>query len=84
MLVEWHIDSGQRRFVPRLGAEIKAISVSPDDTIYAVSLANNTVKLVASMNLDLKQAIQGLHGTETCCQWDRLNDMYLVCLRSHY
>ncbi|CAG8543297.1 9559_t:CDS:10 [Paraglomus brasilianum] len=61
VLVEWHIDSGQRRFVPRLGAEIKAISVSPDDTIYAVSLANNTVKLVASMNLDLKQAIQGLH-----------------------
>ena len=84
MLVEWHIESGQRRFVPRLGAEIKAISVSPDDTIYAVSLTNNTVKLVASMNLDLKQAIQGLHGTETRCRCCVLNGMYLAYLRSHY
>lgn len=47
-------------FVPRLGAEVTNISISPDQTIYAAGLLDNSIKLISMINFSFKQALQGL------------------------
>ncbi|CAG8502647.1 2795_t:CDS:10 [Ambispora gerdemannii] len=60
VLVFWQVETGQRQYVPRLGgAEITFITISPNQTIIAVGLGDNTIK-VLSMNRELRQVIHGL------------------------
>lgn len=49
VLVSWRLtptNFGHRSFLPRLGAPIIAISVSPDESTYALSHADNAVRLI--------------------------------------
>ncbi|RIA99515.1 quinon protein alcohol dehydrogenase-like superfamily [Glomus cerebriforme] len=56
----WRVEDGYVMFVPRLGAEVINISISPDQTIYAVGLLDNSIKLISMVNYSFKQALQGL------------------------
>ena len=41
MLVTWHLETLKKDFTPRLGAPVKHLSMSADDTLISVSLDNN-------------------------------------------
>jgi NET1-associated nuclear protein 1 (U3 small nucleolar RNA-associated protein 17) len=59
----WRVEDNYVIFIPRLGSEITNISISPDQTIYAIGLLDNSIKLVSMINYSFKQALQGLkHG----------------------
>ncbi|CAG8576300.1 10484_t:CDS:2, partial [Racocetra fulgida] len=60
VLVIWQIETGHTQFLPRLGYEIQSITISPDQALYAINLLDNSIKILSAVNLEIKQAIQGL------------------------
>lgn len=60
VLVIWQLISGHRQYLPRLGAEISSISISDDQTLFAMSMRDNTIKVVSSVNLNIMQTVTGL------------------------
>ncbi|KAG0315602.1 hypothetical protein BGZ99_007355 [Dissophora globulifera] len=60
VLVIWQLQTGFKQFLPRLGSEIKHITVSPDQTYYAIGHQDNSVNVIRSVDLKIKTAIQGL------------------------
>ncbi|KAG0031342.1 hypothetical protein BGZ81_001370 [Podila clonocystis] len=60
VLVIWQLSTGHKQFLPRMGSEIKHITVSPDQSLYAVGHEDNSVNVIRSVDLKIKTAIQGL------------------------
>ncbi|KAI1317106.1 hypothetical protein EDD11_008993 [Mortierella claussenii] len=60
VLVIWQLQTGHKQFLPRLGSEIKHITVSPDQGLYAIGHQDNSVNVIRSVDLKIKTAIQGL------------------------
>ncbi|KAF9916156.1 hypothetical protein BX616_004488 [Lobosporangium transversale] len=60
VLVIWQLQTGFKQFLPRLGSEIKHITVSPDQSLYAIGQQDNSVNVIRSIDLKIKIAIQGL------------------------
>ena len=60
VLVVWQVETHYRKYLPRLGNEILSISINADQTLYAVGLASNAVKVVSAVNFELVQTVQGL------------------------
>ncbi|KAF9292637.1 hypothetical protein BGZ68_000041 [Mortierella alpina] len=60
VLVIWQLQSGFKQFLPRLGSEIKHITVSPDQGLYAIGQQDNSVNIIRSVDLKIKTVIQGL------------------------
>ncbi|KAF9173385.1 hypothetical protein BGX21_002483 [Mortierella sp. AD011] len=60
VLVIWQLQTGFKQFLPRLGSEIKHITVSPDQGLYAIGHQDNSINVIRSVDLKIKTAIQGL------------------------
>uniref|UniRef100_A0A0G4GK78 Uncharacterized protein n=1 Tax=Chromera velia CCMP2878 TaxID=1169474 RepID=A0A0G4GK78_9ALVE len=62
VIVTWAMGaaSQQRHFLPRLGAPIIHLCPSPDGESVAVSLADNSIKLINTGSMDLQHTIRGL------------------------
>eukprot|EP00727_Mastigamoeba_balamuthi_P009397 m51a1_g508 putative 3-ketoacyl-CoA thiolase (1323) ;mRNA; f:297747-303535 len=60
VLVAWQLKTGQRRFLPRIGAPIAAVSVSPDSQLYALGLYDNSLKIVSATTSKAIHVIRGL------------------------
>jgi NET1-associated nuclear protein 1 (U3 small nucleolar RNA-associated protein 17) len=60
VLVIWQLGTGSKRFLPRLGSPIIALSISTDHTLYAISLEDNSIRIINSANLSLKHTFQGV------------------------
>lgn len=63
VLVSWKVglsEFGDRSFRPRLGGAIWGISESPDRRYYAVTCADNAVRVLDSLNLTQRAAFRGL------------------------
>lgn len=63
VLVSWKMtrtDFGDRSFRPRLGGAIWGISASPDDRMYAVTCADNAVRVLDACSMSLLAIFQGL------------------------
>lgn len=54
------ISSGQKQFIPRLGSEIVGLSLSPSGSKYALSMGNNTIKILDAANSQLISEISGI------------------------
>lgn len=48
VLVTWHVGASTRGFLPRLGAPVAAVASSADGTRYAVTLQDNSVRMVGA------------------------------------
>jgi len=71
-LVIWQLNTGFKQFLPRLGSEIKHITISPDQSYYAVGLKDNSVSVIRSVDLQTKTVIQGLKFCMLlCCSSNR-------------
>jgi WD40 repeat protein len=70
VLVVWkmsRVEFGDRSFRPRLGGGIWGIAVSPDDTKFAVTCADNAVRVLSSFSMSVEAAFQGLSVPATEC-----------------
>eukprot|EP01122_Echinamoeba_exundans_P011971 TRINITY_DN4912_c0_g1_i1.p1 TRINITY_DN4912_c0_g1~~TRINITY_DN4912_c0_g1_i1.p1 ORF type:complete len:1058 (+),score=262.85 TRINITY_DN4912_c0_g1_i1:408-3176(+) len=59
VLVVWQLSTGSRDFLPRLGAPIEDIVISPDQTLMALTLADNCVKIVNTRSRELEVLVEG-------------------------
>lgn len=60
VLVIWQTASGNKRFLPRLGAPIRRVSMSSDDLSYGLCLADNTFKAFDVLTLGLLAQLSGI------------------------
>jgi NET1-associated nuclear protein 1 (U3 small nucleolar RNA-associated protein 17) len=60
VLVIWQLATGHKQFLPRLGGTINTLSISDDQSLYAMSLADNSVHVISSANLKPTYSIQGV------------------------
>lgn len=60
VLVIWQLPTRHATFVPRLGSEIRTISISPDSMSYAISQNGNMVRVVSAIDQKTQQAVTGL------------------------
>lgn len=65
VLVSWRMtpsNFGTKSFLPRLRAPILAISVSPDQSTYALTQADNSVRLIQQTSGTVKATIRGVRA----------------------
>ncbi|KAF2712463.1 WD40 repeat-like protein [Pleomassaria siparia CBS 279.74] len=62
VLVIWQLSTGQQQHLPHLTAAIENIVVSPSGASYAVSLANNSVIVLSTTELEAKTNITGVQS----------------------
>ncbi|KAJ1815059.1 NET1-associated nuclear protein 1, partial [Coemansia sp. RSA 2675] len=60
VLVLWQLATDSRSFVPRLGSDVMGVAISPNQALYAVTLRDNTVKVLAAATRSLVASLQGL------------------------
>lgn len=56
------IISANRQFVPRLSAEIVGLGQTESGSLYAISLSNNTIKIIDAADFDLVSEISGVQS----------------------
>jgi NET1-associated nuclear protein 1 (U3 small nucleolar RNA-associated protein 17) len=66
VLVIWQLESGKKDFIPRLGAPLESISTSPDRRHYALSCADNTVRMLNAASLKVDVTLQGCKIAHAC------------------
>ncbi|GAB1603818.1 WD repeat-containing protein 75-like [Argonauta hians] len=59
-LVTWQLQQQTKDFLPRLGAPIKNISVSPDNRLIIASLSDNEILVIDSSSSSVVQAMTGI------------------------
>ena len=59
-LVLWQLDTGQKQFLPHLGASVESIVVSPTGTSYSIRLADNSAMIVSTSELRPTFSITGI------------------------
>jgi len=60
VLVIWQMETKRKQFLPRLGSIIRHISLSPDGSIYALALADNSLKFVDAISSKPTLTVRGL------------------------
>ncbi|KAJ1858306.1 NET1-associated nuclear protein 1 [Coemansia sp. RSA 1822] len=64
VLVLWQLDTETRDYLPRLGSDIVGIAPSPDQMRYAITLRDNTIRIVSAVDRTLVSLLQGLKFAE--------------------
>uniref|UniRef100_A0A7S4E0P5 WD repeat-containing protein 75 second beta-propeller domain-containing protein n=1 Tax=Lotharella globosa TaxID=91324 RepID=A0A7S4E0P5_9EUKA len=60
VLVIWQLETKAKQFLPRLGSVIRSITISPDGNIYALALADNSLKFVDAVSNSESLHVKGL------------------------
>ena len=60
VIVLWQLDTGKKQFLPHLSAAIESIVVSPSGLSYAIRLANNSVKVLSTTELQPIFSVSGI------------------------
>jgi NET1-associated nuclear protein 1 (U3 small nucleolar RNA-associated protein 17) len=60
VMVIWQLDTGQQQFLPHLSAAVQHLTVSPTALAYAVHLADNSVVVLSTSELQPTAYISGL------------------------
>jgi len=60
VLVIWQLETGHRDFLPRLGAKLKGIVLSPDQTLIALRTSDNSIKLINARSRHLEISVEGV------------------------
>ena len=59
-LVLWQLDTGQKQFLPHLGASVESIVVSPTGKSYSIRLADNSAMILSTSELKPTFSVTGI------------------------
>ncbi|KAF2144969.1 uncharacterized protein K452DRAFT_305919 [Aplosporella prunicola CBS 121167] len=62
VLVIWQMETGKRQYLPHLSAAIDNLKISPSGSLYAVQLADNSVIVLSTTDLEAKANIAGVQS----------------------
>lgn len=60
VFVIWQLATQKKDFIPRIGSQLVGIHTTPDHSIYAVSCADNAIKLISTRSRNLLVSIEGI------------------------
>ncbi|GMI92889.1 hypothetical protein like AT2G18900 [Hibiscus trionum] len=65
VLVVWQLDTGKKKFLPRIGSPLLYFIDSPDPTLSAISCADNQIHLLKMPSMGILKTISGIKAP--CC-----------------
>ncbi|KAJ6795087.1 WD repeat-containing protein 75 [Iris pallida] len=88
VLVVWQLDSGKKKFKPRLGAPLLYYTHSPDPVLSCISCADNQIHLLKMPSMEIIRSISGIKlpfslpdiYTSSCSNYSFDNSAGLVAL----
>lgn len=60
VLVVWQLDTGKRKYKPRLGSPLLYFTDSPDPSLSCISCADNQIHLLKMPTMEIKKSIAGI------------------------
>ncbi|MCL7042747.1 hypothetical protein MKW94_024265 [Papaver nudicaule] len=60
VLVVWQLDTGKKRFLPRIGSPLIHFTGSPDPTLSSISCADNQIHLLQMPSMEILKSIAGI------------------------
>ncbi|XP_042429993.1 WD repeat-containing protein 75-like [Zingiber officinale] len=60
VIVVWQIDTGKKKFKPRLGSPLLYFTESPDPSLSCVSCSDNHIHLLKMPTMDISKSISGI------------------------
>ncbi|CAA6671814.1 unnamed protein product [Spirodela intermedia] len=60
VLVLWQIDTGKKKFLPRIGSPLLYFTHSPDPTLACISCADNQLQIVNMSSMKIVKSISGI------------------------
>ncbi|KAF6134212.1 hypothetical protein GIB67_010011 [Kingdonia uniflora] len=71
VLVVWQLDTGNKKFLPRIGAPLLYFVDSPDPTLCSISCADNQIHLLKTSSMEILKSISGI---KLPCSLPAIND----------
>ncbi|CAN0838453.1 WD repeat-containing protein 75 [Linum grandiflorum] len=60
VLVVWQVDTGKKKFLPRIGSPLLHLVDSPDPSLSSISCADNQIHLVKRPSMEILKSISGI------------------------
>ncbi|PWA42860.1 hypothetical protein CTI12_AA541330 [Artemisia annua] len=60
VLVVWQLDTGKKKFLPRIGTPLLSFVNSPDPSLASISCADNRIHLLKMPSMEILQSISGI------------------------
>ncbi|XP_031265870.1 WD repeat-containing protein 75 isoform X2 [Pistacia vera] len=75
VLVVWQLDTGKKKFLPRIGSPLLYFTYSPDPSLSSMSCADNQIHLLKMPSMEILKSISGIklpcsvpEGYEALCR----------------
>lgn len=81
VFVMWQLETGKRQFLPRLGSSLLHCAASSDASIFSVSCADNTIRLVNIGTMAVQKSIQGIKPPVSLPTKARTFDLTMVAIQ---
>ncbi|KAF9626290.1 hypothetical protein IFM89_032139 [Coptis chinensis] len=69
VFVVWQLETGKKKFLPRIGAPLLYFTESQDPSLSSVSCANNRIHLLKMPSMEI---IKSISGIELCCSFPEI------------
>ena len=69
VLVIWQLETGHRDYMPRLGAPIEGITLSPDGILFALQCSDNAIRVINSRNRELETSVEGVRSSASMIRY---------------
>ncbi|KAL6567645.1 hypothetical protein OROGR_001313 [Orobanche gracilis] len=60
VLVVWQLDTGKKKFLPRIGSPLLYFITSPDPSLSSISCADNRIQLLRMPTMEILRSISGI------------------------
>ncbi|KAL5065971.1 hypothetical protein RYX36_027708 [Vicia faba] len=60
VLVLWQLDTGKKKFLPRIGSPLRYFIDSPDPTFSSISCADNQIHILKTSSMEVMRSISGI------------------------
>ncbi|XP_015899229.3 uncharacterized protein LOC107432272 [Ziziphus jujuba] len=60
VLVVWQLDTGKKKFLPRIGSPLRYFIDSPDPTLSSISCADNRILILKLPSMEILKSISGI------------------------
>ncbi|CAN6725634.1 unnamed protein product [Malus baccata var. baccata] len=66
VLVVWQLDTGKKKFLPRIGSPLLYLTDSPDPSLSSISCADNQIHILKMPSMEIVKSISGIKLPYSC------------------